>query len=376
MHSRRVVVALIAALATAPAGPASAQPDPAEPEIEMGGEGEPAVPDGPAEAPVKDPKLAKKLVTTGQQAVAKGDAFVRAKKAEEAKAQYETALTAFTKALELGAEPAVHLDLGNVLDKLGRFAEAATQWRLATKAEGVKPDVVKKATARLDDALMNKVGLVILQVKPDGATVSIEGVEVGTAPLPEPLILMPGTHKLTFAAEGFQPKEAEFKVEAGSESERTVELEPIKVIIETKPPVDENPVVVKPAAPPPSKLPLFVGGGATVAFLATTTITGILAVGQHGTFTADDSSAAERADAKDKGERLARISDVALAGTLVAGAFTAYWYFAKYKPAQRKYASERNASRAVRAPSKLAVVPWVQPASDQPGGGLTLAGSF
>ena len=42
---------------------------------------------------------------------------------------------------------------------------------------------------------------------------------------------MPGTYTFSFAADGFQPKDLEITVEAGQESERSVELDPIKIII-------------------------------------------------------------------------------------------------------------------------------------------------
>ncbi|MEO8706446.1 MAG: PEGA domain-containing protein [Kofleriaceae bacterium] len=379
MGGSRLAV-LIAAGLVSQSGVASADPDD---EIEMEGDPKPApkkpdpkpepkpapTPDvKPAEpatdpnATVKDPKAAKKWLVTAQQLVQKGDYFVSRKKPDDAKIQYENSLTAFQKALELGDDIAVYYELAVVEDKLGKFDDAAKHWRLVVKAPGMKPDLVKKATAKFDDAL-TKLGLVTLTVAPQGASITFAGAEIGKAPLPEPLILLPGTYLFSFTADGFQPKETEVKVEAGSESERGIDLEPIKIIVETAKPKEpdvEVPVVEK----PPSKLPLYVGGGVAVGLTGVAVITGILAVGKHGTFTDSGSSAGDRDSAQSSGKTFALVTDLTLVGALAAGGFTAYWYFLKYKPAQRKLATESP---------KVGVAPWVQPSG---AGGVTLVGSF
>jgi hypothetical protein len=377
MRGHRIAVVLIAAGFAVFAAPVGAQPgDEIEMEPEGSGSGSGSAPAPTEPSPVaKDPKLAKKLLFAAQQMVAKGDYWTRAKRPDDAKAQYETALTAFQKAIELGDDPNVYFELANVEDKLGKLDEAAKHWRVVIKAQtGVRPDILKKATAKFDDAV-TKLGLVTLVIKPDGASISMAGTAIGTSPLPESMILMPGTYAFAFSAEGFQSKELEIKVEEGSESERGIDLEPVQLTIEPAKPEIEEPIEPAIVAKPPSKLPLYLGGGATVGFLGIATITGILAVGQHGTFTAADSSSGERTDARSSGERLARITDVMLVGTLGAAAFTTYWYMFKYKPAHKKFATEQQAARRSRpldSSSKVTVVPWVQHDT----GGVTLAGSF
>jgi len=326
----------------------------AEDDIEM---------DGDAKAqPVKDPKVAKKWLQTGHQLVQRGDASVRAKKPDEAKTHYENAITAYEKAIETGDDVNVYFDLATVEEKLGKLDHAATHFRTLVKAQGAKPDLVKKATARFDD-LTSKTGLIMVIAKPEGSTISVGGNEIGKTPLADPLVLMPGDYKISIAAEGHVTKELEVEVEAGSESERTVELEVGKTVVKPDLPdqpdqPDEKPVIIAPTGP--SKLPLYVGVGATGGFVLIATITGIAAVSKHGTFEDDNASPGSRADAKDAGKTLALVTDICLVGALAAGGFTAYWYFAKYKPAQRKMET------------KTAVVPWVKPDA----GGLSLAGSF
>ena len=347
---------------------AIAQPAGGEVEVEPEGAGSgsgSAAPAPPA-APVKDPKLAKKWQAAAVQLVQKGDYNAKKGKADDAKAQYENAITAYQKAIEASDDLSYYFDIASVEDKLGRFDEAAKHYRmLATAKEGVKPDLIKKAAGKLDDESV-KIGIVTLAVKPEGATVTLGSTELGLTPLEQPLILLPGTYTLSFSAPGFQPKDTEIKVEAGSESERAIELEPIKIVVEPVKPSEGPTVVAGPAKP--NMLPIYVGGGVAVAAIGTALVTGILAVGQHSTYVAKDSTAAERADAHDNGKSLALVTDISLGVGLAAGGFTAYYYFYKYKKHHEKSEPARRAPEM----SKLDVVPWVKAG----GGGLAFGGSF
>jgi hypothetical protein len=334
---------------------------PADGEIEM--EGDPPAPttdqppaDDAQPAPVvKDPKVAKKWQQAGDQLTKQGK--------PEAKQQYENAVTAYQKAIEASDDVSLNYQLALAEDKAGMTPEAMKHLKLVTAAKGVKPAIMKNAQAKLDELSM-KVGIVMLAITPEGTQISIEGKQVGEAPLTEPLVLMPGTHKVTFAAVGFQPKDVDLKIEAGSESERKIALEPVPVV--AKPQVEEaEPVPTAPVAGP-TKLPLYIGAGATGALVLTATVTGIMAISKHGTYTDANATPAERADAQSSGKTLAHVTDICLVGAVAAGAFTAYWYQYKYRPQARALAERQQAQ------AKVDVVPWVQPEA----GGLVVAGSF
>ena len=384
---RRIAVVLAVVLAVPQAFAQPADPggdiemDPQEAGSGSGSAAKPAPPATPTtppetdDAPItKDPKVAKKWQAAAAQLVQKGDYLTRKAKPDEAKAQYDNAVTAFEKAIEAGDDLNTHYDLGLVLEKLGKLDLAASHMRtVATAKAGVKPDVQKKAAAKFDE-LSTKVGLVTVTANTVGATISIGGAEVAKTPLAEPLILMPGTYTLSFAADGYQPKDAEIKVEAGSESERAIELEPIKITVSPIRP-DIGPVAATAGPKPPSLLPIYIGGGAAVGLATIGTVTGILAVSQHSTFVAASSKKADRADAKTNGTRLAHVTDLMFVSALAAGGFTAYWYWFKYKPAKKKFGeTPAPSNRDPNAPdiSKIDVVPWVQPS----GGGFSVAGSF
>jgi hypothetical protein len=321
----------------------------------------------PADQPVvKDPKVAKKWLQAGDLLVKNGDKLTKQNKPDEAKVQYTNAVTAYQKAIEASDDLSLNWQLANAEDKAGDVPSAMTHLKALNAAPNIKPDIIKKSTAKLDELSM-KIGLLTLTVTPDGTQISINGKQVGEAPMTDPLVLMPGAVTVSFSAVGYQPKDVEFKIEAGSESERKIALEAVPIV--TKP-VDTDiapePEPEKPKTRDPM-LPVYIGAGATGALLITATITGIIAVGDHSTYVDPKATNAERADAQSGGKTMAAITDVCLVGMLGAAAFTSYWYLYKVRPQQRAMA-ERQASNR----SKVQVVPFVQPEA----GGFVAVGSF
>src|SRR5262249_8624815 len=127
----------------------------------------------------------------------------------------------------------------------------------------------------------------------------------------------------------YQPKDAEIKVEAGSESERKIDLDPIPITV--KPHVEIAPD--QPETPQPPIIPLYIGLGATGAFLLGEIITGASAISQHHAFTDPTFSNSERKDAQSTGHLMEHLSDICLVAWVGSAAFTAYWYQYKYRPA-------------------------------------------
>lgn len=364
MSGRRLALVVLAGLLAS--SHAMAQAPEGEGEVDMAPEESPPPDDGEPAPVEKDPKLAKKLAAAAQQLVQKGDYTNRQKKPDEAKGFYIDAINAYNKAIEHGDDVNLYFELAAVEEKLGKLDAAVRHLRIVINATtGVRPDVLKKATAKHDDLSM-QVGIVTLQIDPDGTTVSVGDKEIGKSPLAEPVVLMPGSYTVSFTSDGYQPKDIELKVEAGSEAERKIELEPIKIVVKPLDDTPEVPVIEVPAKPP-SKLPLYIGAGVAGGAFTIGVITGIVAVSKHGTFTAADSTRSEREDARASGQNLALVSDIFLGTAVVAGGFTAYWYFVKYKKGQAKYAAE-----SANKTSKVDLVPWVQPEA----GGLTVLGSF
>jgi hypothetical protein len=336
---------------------------------------------GPARADDDGRVEARKLVNAGDKSLQRGDYLRRKGKAAQATAEYERALASYQKAHELTGNPQIYFVIASAEEKLERWLDADRHYRqVLAEATDAKPELRNAATARIAE-VDTHLGLVTLHVNPDGAALSLDGAAIGAAPLPAPLVLAPGSYTLGIQAEGYTPLETKLVAEAGSESERSFDLEPIPVVVEAPPPLP-------PPRPRPEPLPaprttwLLVGLGGTVAFAAGASATGILAMARHDDFVDSSRSAAEREDARTSGQTLARTTDVLLVGAVAAAGFTAYYYLKVYRPAARAHARrerelrELDGSAARRAPNlalaKVLVVPYVQDG----GAGLAVGGRF
>ena len=385
MGDRRIALvcgsALLASLVLVPAGGAQPAGGDIEMEPEAVGSGSahapassataagsaatPATPAAPAEpaAPAKDPKLAKKLFAAAQGFEKKADQLAKQNKPDDAKAQYTEAVNAYQKAIEQAdvVDPAWTLALVGAEDKAGDMASAYKQAKaLVALQPPPKADVLKKAQAKLDE-LDGKVGKVTLTVKPDGTQIMMGDKTVGEAPMTDALILSPGAYTISFAAVGFEPKDIELKVEAGSETDRKIELVPVKLKIK---PHENEPEPDQPVATAPNMLPLYVGGGATAVLLVTSIVYDFRAKHQHDIFTAKATAPKDRLDARDNGKLFAHVADATLVGAIGAAAFSGYWYWYKIRPAQAAMGKEKQA--------KVVPAPWVEPGA----AGLVLGGEF
>ncbi len=315
---------------------------------------------------VKDPKVAKKWLTAAQQLTMKGDSSTNKKKLDDAKAQYENAVTAYQKAIEAGNDVGVYYSLALVEDKLGALADAYTHLSIVVAAQPpAKADVLKKAQTKLDE-VTGKVGIVTFNVQPEGTTVTISGKEYGDSPIKDPIVLVPGTYNATFTLVGYQPKELELKIEAGAGVEKKIELEPVPIKITPgtyQPEPEPPPVVFR-----PSKAPLIVGLSATAVFTAGAIAAGASAISQHRAYVDPTFTNNERADAQKLGKTMAHLCDAGIGLAVVSAAFTVYWY-------QWHYKKERDAPPEAYKPRevpKVDVIPYVQP----DGGGFAAVGSF
>jgi hypothetical protein len=335
----------------------------AAPSIARAGDGDAPAGDAPAPA---DPKEAKRWMNAGDTLIKAGDKLARKGKAAEAQSQYERALTSYQRAYELTGNPQVFYAIAAAEEKLGRQVDALLHYRRVTLEVAANPQLVELATQRLA-ALSADVGLFTAIVVPGGADLVLDDKPIGKAPMTEPLVLQPGTYKLSISADGFQPVEQEITIDAGSESQRTFELEPVPVVFE-KPKEAPRPVVRK-IVPAPSSVPLWIAGTLAIGLTATGTITGVVAFKKHNTFADPETDEVAREDARKSGKRLSLVTDICLGGAIVATAFTAYWYFKVYRP---KASAHRRSREKPIQEAKVTVAPWVQPSI----GGVTFAVTY
>ncbi len=320
-----------------------------------------------APAVTKDPKLAKQWAKAADAATRRGDTLVRQKKTAEAQAQYADALMAWQRSIGFGDEPTSVLGAASIEVKLGHFdlAFMRLQGLLARADVGASRAA---AQALLDETSM-QVGLITLAVSPDETLISVAGREMGKTPLTTPLVLLPGEYSLEFAADGYQPKQVAVTVEAGTESERKIELEsiPINVEPEVKKVVAIKANTTGPAAP--SKTWLYAGGAATIVLGGAATAFGLVARSKYATYTDTNAQPADRESARVSGRRYALWSDVSMGAGALALASTCYYYFAVYRP---KHAKAETSATALVSP-KVLLGPWVEPGVAT---GVSIQGGF
>jgi tetratricopeptide (TPR) repeat protein len=199
-----------------------------------------------------------------------------ASKVDEAKAHFKTgaelydennfrgALVEFQRAYELAPSYRILYNIGQVDMELADYAGALTAYKRYLREGG--PDVpaerVKEVNAEIQ-RLTGRVGLITVQTAA-GAEVLVDDLSVGYAPLPEPVTVNTGRHKVTVHPSG-QPA-VDRVVDIAGEQQLTVAL-----ANELPAPAVAARAAEPPAGPPkpPSKVPAVIAVVATAAFAAT-----------------------------------------------------------------------------------------------------------
>ena len=260
---------------------------------------------------------------------------------------YQGALEAFQEAYRLAPHPSVRVNMANAYEQLDRPLEAMFHFeRFLEEAENVRPEQRSEIDAALA-RLRGRIGEVTLDVQPPGATVVIDGTETRRAPLTEPVRMVPGTHTLEVAAEGYATIRRELIVEAGQPATVHVELVPEEAsgAVGAPPPAAETTAgVASDAEPPPLEddagggfelsAPVIIAGGATVALLLGAAVTGVAALGANSDFEdavalcdrgrGDPLACEEGHDSASSASTLALVTDILLVGGLVGAGVTAY----------------------------------------------------
>src|SRR5262245_26914640 len=131
-----------------------------------------------ARADAADPKKeAKKLIGEGDKAFKNGD--------------YETALAKYQKAYEVFPSPKIFFPMAQAEEKLGRDLEALAHYEqlLNDAGDELSEAVKQEAQAHIKD-IEGRIVVVTFDVYPRGSTISIDDVEIGTAPIEQPTRLM------------------------------------------------------------------------------------------------------------------------------------------------------------------------------------------
>ncbi|WP_437827792.1 PEGA domain-containing protein [Sorangium sp. So ce1153] len=118
-------------------------------------------------------------------------------------------------------------NLGDCELHLGRYRDAAEN--LARYVRELKKDATSTAEERAQGeaayaAARAKVGAVVLQANVERAAVLVDGVQMGTTPMVDPLFVEPGTHTVEVEREGYVTEKFTVNVAAGGEIASVVRL--------------------------------------------------------------------------------------------------------------------------------------------------------
>ncbi len=122
--------------------------------------------------------------------------------------------------------PEVLLPLSRALRELG-FHRAALE-RLQRFFEGSTDTAARAQAQRELQSLRQHFGQVTLSTDPAGARVFLDGRDLGTTPLDEPLLLDSGGHHARAELEGYQPATRQVTVGAGESLDLLLTLEPAR----------------------------------------------------------------------------------------------------------------------------------------------------
>jgi hypothetical protein len=261
----------------------------------------------PAAAPPPDKKTkdaARKAYGEGEKAYAAGD--------------FAAAYTGYAKANELIPSAHAAYWAAKSLDQGGKSEEAISGYEALLADPGsskIGEDKLADAHTRLATLKAAQVGEVTVSSAAPGAVLLVDGA-AQPGPLPATLKLAPGPHKLTLTAEGYDVKEVDLQVTAGTKVTQSIELVPHAAPPPPPPPVPE----VAPAPPPPpppekhSKVPAYVTLGIATGGAVVGTIFGVKALQSKSDYDSDPTT-----KHADDTERNALIADMAFGVAVTLG---------------------------------------------------------
>lgn len=179
----------------------------------------PAADARPRKPPKKPPPSGDKQASPAQK---DADRFFKSGVALYKEAKYSEALAEFERAYEIEPHPLVLYNIAGCHRELSQYAQAVKFYqRFLSEGHGQVPAARLNAARAELDGILARIARVSIAINPDGATLLVDGEELGTL-VEMPLILPPGEHVLTARAPG--RGDATRKVRVASGDELTVDL--------------------------------------------------------------------------------------------------------------------------------------------------------
>jgi PEGA domain/Tetratricopeptide repeat len=151
--------------------------------------------------------------------------------------KFKEALAEFERAYEIAPHPLVLYNIAGCHRELSSYGEAIRFYeRFLEEGKGKVPPARLNAAQTELDAILARIARITVVIQgPPYATLILDGNPLGTMPVPMPLVLSPGEHKLVAKADGHKDAERTLRVASGDEAEISLTLSEV--------PKDPDPVV-------------------------------------------------------------------------------------------------------------------------------------
>ena len=157
---------------------------------------------------------------------------------------WEVALVEFQRSLDLYPTRSALFNLAMCEKALHRYRAALGHFELwQERYAGVAPEDERELVARTIEELRQFVGFLVVSSDPPGASVRVDGEEVGTTPFSAPASLDAERHVVEVALDGHRPLRQEILVSP---------LETVTLDLTLEPLAETPPDVVAPEVPPPA----------------------------------------------------------------------------------------------------------------------------
>lgn len=240
---------------------------------------------------------------------------------------YAGARASFEQAYSAQPDARVLANIADCLVHEGDVAQAVMTYRRFLAEAGAEvPAPARRLVERRVQDLRPQVCDLRVTAEPAGASVLVDGVETGTAPVEAPVAVSPGEHRVEVRLAGHGTVTRTVQARAGGDLEVSVVLEPVRE--EPPPPPEvEPPRPAGPQTPPPTALGrgplLWTGIGLTAALAIGGTITGVLALSRQSEYEDPHTSVDRRRALYDDRATLPLLTDVLLDSAIVTGLATA-----------------------------------------------------
>lgn len=310
---------------------------------------------------------------------AQQEAFSRFNKGKELfdENDYQAALIEFRRAYEIAPNYVVLYNIGNVYYALQDYPNALTYLERFLTEGGKNIPKQKRAEVERDvEKLRSRVSNLDITVSVEGADISVDDQVVGKSPLPKPILVGPGRHRISVSKSGYNTMSRSVEVASAEMPKLPFELtEQAQATPEPSPttPKDTGPVgtttptppppALPPPPPRPQKLTVWPGWAVTGGLAVGAGVFGGLALSNASSFstmrktllvvpgTTSATTAAENMSAiADRAKTFALVADICTGAAIVAGGVTLVLTL-------RNLSIDRAAKQSAPAPAASAARP-------------------